>query len=356
MSDLWVRFIRRGESSNPIVRIVERYVALSAGLAAAFLIVLIAWPLSHFKLLPLVGEIVGANFFVALSSYLLVRTLTPNPIARIIGDDLRLRVLRELNASYPQEAFILDDLAHRYEMEHARLSQLAGARRASAVADQSATTAEAEPAPSRLIIIPAVQQGERRDDRSRAHRPGAFPRRQRDPLLTEHDALAVRRAFFNSVSSIVNEIAPSNLTLVLGVAFLLVTTATCTLAVHQVWYAPVVAFGEKVCIDASSSCYLTATLRVVADQLLKGLVVDVLEFFDADLLDYKIVMSLTALVPTGILLGLRIVPALVFFKTLDHFLQRNALASLIQRMVAVDEEEEMRRLEELDYLIEGPDR
>ena len=138
------------------------------------------------------------------------------------------------------------------------------------------------------------------------------------------EASRIRRSITRAIRAEAKAIAPSNLLLV--VATLAIMTAVGTYALF---------FGYNPGPDVS-------LLVVVADQILKGFVVDVAEFFSISLAEYQLPherkhQGMYEIGCTAILFALRTIPAFVFFRGLQLSQQRAAIETVMFQLYVVEE-------------------
>jgi hypothetical protein len=150
---------------------------------------------------------------------------------------------------------------------------------------------------------------------------------RRSSFYEPRDAAKLRRAIMAAVRAVSRDLAPSNFVLVVGT---LVALALVGITALDRIYDP----GP------------TATNSIVVlDQILKGFVVDISEYFDLHLASYTLpherphgLLDPVTLAGTGILFTLRSIPALVFFKALQLYQQRDAIERVILQLIIVDED------------------
>ncbi len=158
--------------------------------------------------------------------------------------------------------------------------------------------------PNRKFILPA----ENELPAKAPHWPTLFPKSERRRL---------RRAMFAAAGSVAKQLAPTNLVTIAGAIVSLAMAAFVILSVDA--GAGVV---NRVGVSAPSSMAL-----VILDQITKGALLDTLEFFHANLLEYEIDYS--AFSPTCFLFALRTLPAVVATTVVKHWLLQETLRDLI---------------------------
>lgn len=145
-----------------------------------------------------------------------------------------------------------------------------------------------------------------------------------DPGIDFKTASYLNKVFDRAVRKVVREISPTQLAPVLIIVVMMVAIGLLFLLSYQE------AYGLVFQSENNQPKDIMGMVLILADQILKGIAFDLLEFFGVNITPY--VMPYDNSPAVAILLALRMLPTIVLIKAVGTYFQRQALLRIVYQM------------------------
>lgn len=297
--------------------------------------------------------ILGSFTFIAFTGTLVRSAFAPNPVRMVVDKDLMFQVQLFLARNYPDTLY--DLVRHEKEIEHlqkfiearkdeneARRRQeidsltrinspgtvafdddALSTKRARLSEDEAQNLLSSVDAQKRSFFVFATRIAPHEDDNEHPEHDQIDHEIDAQISKLESESAKIFGRYSKTLSIYVNEFAPAR-------SYPVIFSAIGLAVVGWLLLWEVLATGALIAVQFPEPADLSIwnTGLVVIDQLVKGIVVDILEFFELNLIDYKIQYS--AWLTSAILLCIRLIPGTVIFRLIGNALQQNALSQIIQ--------------------------